>query len=540
MKEFRKLQIILLLLLAVDLSGQVYSDFLEVYGNSRVGSGIREVMVEDNRKYFITNKGDAKTDYYFNEKYAFHKSGVNLIVMEVTRDNEFIQHWLVPAERDLTTVYKGEVYFCDQDSGYVRKMTSAEEYEDVVELPSNFRISDIMVNDTSVYITGTLRYDQEYTHIKEDTIWNVQSVIGVWHSPAILFDINRENGRIRKYKEYGSGKHDRGVISKMYSDTRGNILINGTFQGYIVVEGDTVRNTVGFHDCYVLRFDSDFNHIKTNSFGGGAMSGFDDFQLHADGSCTVSGYILGSYGYWIDQEKIALETERGSRVIIRYDAEGNLQWYNVFKGPVGVGVKIINNSSEEVYLGVSYEGKDDEGIVHLGEMQIPTTDHNNSILAKMDGETGEVTSVSKPLDNGSWVEIIEGGTYDGKTTLSLWTTEYPLYIDGVKYNEYCNPENMRSIINVDMSDLSDVEEIEKSKDDIILYPTIVREEGLLRVGGIREGATYMIYDSMGSHIDDGIITDERIFINRNLPVGNYKIKIRNADVVSNHTFIKLN
>ena len=163
---------------------------------------------------------------------------------------------------------------------------------------------------------------------------------------------------------------------------------------------------------FIIKFDNDFNTIWRSFFAGTFYEHFNSVKQTSDGGYIVAG-ASSSNNY--DMEGLGWETTRNyEAIIVKYDANGNLQYKNSFRGTID---DVFNDAIEvsDGYIAVGYSNSIDldmAGLNHgengIGEAIIVKYDNNlNMVWKKSFG--GSDVDVYKSIIKRSDNEFIVAG-----------------------------------------------------------------------------------------------------------------------------------
>ena len=196
--------------------------------------------------------------------------------------------------------------------------------------------------------------------------------IGVDFDPGAGENIHSSKGNLDAYlskfnpdgsfawaKTWGGAESD---MARALSIDDTGIYIGGWFSATVDFdpsqEGVTERNTNGFYDCFLSKFDFDGNFLWVQTWGGNDQDHF--YCLHADGTGGVyaSGAFLSSS---IDLDPAGGDTHYSNGSwdcwISKFDSDGAHQWGKSWGGAGDEGVNAIELSgSGNVYCVGNFQG----------------------------------------------------------------------------------------------------------------------------------------------------------------------------------------
>ncbi len=256
--------------------------------------------------------------------------------------------------------------------------------------------SDIIYSVASTSDGGAIAggYFQSSTiQVGSETLTNSTS-----YSDGIIIKYDAE-GEVEWAKSIGGSSHD--YIYSVASTSDGGYIAGGFFISTIQIENVTLTSN-GSEDGLIIKYDAEGEVEWAKSFGGSSYDEINSVVATSDGGAIVGGYFRSSsidFGNGIVLTNNSSSTSYNDGIIIKYDAEGEVEW-----------AKSIGGSSSDIIYSVA--STSDGGAIAGGYFQSSTiqvgsetltnsTSYSDGIIIKYDAE-GEV----------EWAKSIGGSSHD--------------------------------------------------------------------------------------------------------------------------------
>lgn len=160
-------------------------------------------------------------------------------------------------------------------------------------------------------------------------------------------------------KKWGGGLMDK--VSSVAVDSNQQIVITGYFSGIMDADpGPGVNNlsSAGVEDVFLIKLDSNGNHIWSRKFGGSNADMATDLIITANHNLMVTGSFTNTVDFDPGAGS-ALVSSAGltDAFIIRFDSNGIYQWVKTFGSSNNdMANSIVENDSLELYITGSFKG----------------------------------------------------------------------------------------------------------------------------------------------------------------------------------------
>ncbi len=180
------------------------------------------------------------------------------------------------------------------------------------------------------------------------------------------------------------------IWAKTYGGTNGDVAysVQQTSDGGYIVAGTTNSFGAGWHDVLLIKTDANGNLQWAKTYGGIYDDGARGVRQTSDG-----GYIVGGW-------TTSFSVGSGDIFLIKTDANGNIIWAKTFGGTYWDEASSVQQTSDGGYIVAGYTGSFGAGYSDL--FLIKTDANGNVIWAKTYGGTnGDVAySVQQTSDGG--------------------------------------------------------------------------------------------------------------------------------------------
>jgi phage gp45-like len=181
---------------------------------------------------------------------------------------------------------------------------------------------------------------------------------GSWDGYAAKFD---SNGNFVVWaKQIGGSSWD--TARSITTDSSGNVLVGSEFQGNIDIDGDGNNDLTsnGSWDGYAAKFDSNGNLVWAKQIGGSSDDYAESITTDSSGNVLVGGEFQGNID--IDGDGNNDFTSNGNRdgYAAKFDSNGNLVWAKQIGGSSDDrAYSITTDSSDNVLVGGYFQGNID-------------------------------------------------------------------------------------------------------------------------------------------------------------------------------------
>ena len=182
------------------------------------------------------------------------------------------------------------------------------------------------------------------------------------------------------------------------ADPDGSLLVTGPFLGTIDLGGG-VLTSAGNRDIYLAKFDSDGNHIWSQSFGDPETQGSRSVIVDQAGSIVLVGNFRGSIDFG---GGVLTSSGRTDVFVAKLDGDGNHLWSQGF-GDVRVerGKCVAVDSDRNVHITGYFERN-----VNFGGGQLQSAGAEDAYLAKFDPDGVHLWSQSFGDSVSQWGESV--------------------------------------------------------------------------------------------------------------------------------------
>ena len=194
------------------------------------------------------------------------------------------------------------------------------------------------------------------------------------------------------------------VGSRIATDSSNNVLVSGSFQNNIDIDGDGIDDLTsnGDEDVYVAKLDSSGNLSWAKSFGSDSYTFGYEIATDSNGNVLVSGQFLGNIDIDGDGTNDLTHTTNNNVTLdayfAKFDSSGNYLWAKGF-GSTDSDLLIAIDSSGNVLVTGDFSGNID--IDGDGTDDLTSNDRSDAYLAKFDSS-----------GNLSWAKNIGGSSLD--------------------------------------------------------------------------------------------------------------------------------
>jgi hypothetical protein len=118
-------------------------------------------------------------------------------------------------------------------------------------------------------------------------------------------------------------------ITSSKSDKSGNIYVTGTFNSKLILP-DTIFNSKGYTDGFILKLKSDGSYIWKRAFGSWYYDYSKEINVDNNDGAIISGSI--GDGFLIDSLEINPEMKTNSSLFLQFDSTGKAIWGDCISG----------------------------------------------------------------------------------------------------------------------------------------------------------------------------------------------------------------
>ena len=279
------------------------------------------------------------------------------------------------------------------DNGYVTVGHSASTNQDLAGLNKGSDDAIIVKYD----VDGEVQWNKNFGGSGGDQFHSVASTpdggyIAVGESNSTDHDLtglykggSGEDAIIVKYdtdgnkewnKSFGGSRTDR-FQSVATSPNGGYVVVGYSFSDDQDMTG-LHYGGAAFADAIIVNYDVDGNIVWSKHFGGSADSRFRSVAITSDG-----GYIAAGQSNATNQDLAGLNKGGTDAIIVKYDAEGNVEWNKNFGGSRTDEFRSVISTSDDGYVAVGYSDSNDGDLAGLNKGGYDAT------IVRFDGD-GEV------------------------------------------------------------------------------------------------------------------------------------------------------
>jgi Secretion system C-terminal sorting domain len=446
-----------------------------------------------------------------------------------------------------------------EDVGFVAKYDSSGTaiWANTFESPFASRANDvIVVNDTTIAITGY--YNSSLTY-------NGNMTPGDSPSWGDFFILVADNDGVFKWVRTGTGPFlNEG--HQIAVDNQSNMYIVGRFsftmdiasvQQTAIGVGTNTTEYIQNGDAFLVKYDINGNQEWFNQIGNDVSDDFESVVI-CDSLVLIHGKSIDTITFSGSSDSLIPEVGNHNSMLIAYSVDGSYNWshivastatqvadnYSLVSGNAGIALTADN-------LGNIYAGGYFNETSHWDSSTITSVSSYDAYIAKLfpplnpkysasslslcPGDTANFSILQKgsPLTY-TWTSQIGGVLNQTNNGVSLlYATAGVDTLIGLVSNAY-ETDSIVLYINVSTTNcLGIVSEIASSFE---LYPNPVNSSITLTSDRLHDSAKYLIFNSVGERVIDGLITDQNTFINmESLNPGMYYITIVLSD---NTTIVK--
>ena len=143
---------------------------------------------------------------------------------------------------------------------------------------------------------------------------------GITDAIIVKYDVD---GEVEWKKSFGGNGDQDGYVGAVATDDGGCVAI-GTFNSS---DQDMAGISKGGLDAVIVKYSSHGDIEWKNSFGGSSMDSFGGIVVTEDG-----GYVVAGGSNSTDQDLTGLNKGGHDAIIVKYDAEGEVEWKKSFGG----------------------------------------------------------------------------------------------------------------------------------------------------------------------------------------------------------------
>ena len=230
------------------------------------------------------------------------------------------------------------------------------------------------------------------------------------------------------------GASSSGDVSSITTDSNGNVLVGGLFQGNIDIDGDGNNDFTsnGFGDGgdgYVAKFDSNGNLVWAKQIGGSIDDNVNSITTDSSGNVLVAGGFGGNIdidGDGNNDFSSNNDSSNNDAFAAKLDSNGNLVWAKQIGGSVTTGnyiSGIITDSSGNALVAGTFKGNIDiDG------------DGNNDFTSNNDGSNDSYVAKFDSNGNLVWAKRIGGSNGNSSGAITIDSSDNVLVAGGFKGN----------------------------------------------------------------------------------------------------------
>jgi FlgD Ig-like domain len=214
-------------------------------------------------------------------------------------------------------------------------------------------------------------------------------------------------------QRFGDEAAQRG--SCLSSDASGNVFISGQFEGTVDLGGDLLTSE-GDHDIFLAKFDASGNHQWSHSFGGTDYDNAPSIAVDASGNVVMAGYFRSTLN--LGGETFIATDGDWDLFLAKFDSNGNHLWSDSFgDGDTQLTFAVAVDASDNIiWTGHFYQTIDFGGGVLTStsghDMYLAKFDPNgNHIWSDSYSSTGSESSSQLAVDASG--NVVVGGRFDG-------------------------------------------------------------------------------------------------------------------------------
>ena len=205
-------------------------------------------------------------------------------------------------------------------------------------------------------------------------------------------------------------------IESMTATSDGGYIAGGYFGSSTIQVGNETLTSNGSSDGLIIKYDAEGEVEWVKSFGGSSSDYICSVAQTSDGGYIAGGYFNSST-IQVGNETL---TSNGSYdgLIIKYDADGKVEWAKNIGGSSGDSIESMTATSDGGYIAGGYFGS---STIQVGNETLTSNGNNDGLIIKYDS-TGEV----------EWAKNIGGSSND--YIYSVASTSDGGYIAGGYFN----------------------------------------------------------------------------------------------------------
>ena len=170
-------------------------------------------------------------------------------------------------------------------------------------------------------------------------------------------------------------------------DPSGNVLILGSLQGMMDIDGNTLVSAGGT-DVFLAKFDAASNHLWSKRFGDAAEQLSSDIAVDAVGNIAITGSFEGTLDFG---ESPLVSTGSADIFLAKLDAAGNSFWskhfVSVFGSPMGTRLPVAADDVGNIILSGPFAGD-----IDFGGAVLSSKGYTDIFLAKLNGAGNHIYS----------------------------------------------------------------------------------------------------------------------------------------------------
>jgi hypothetical protein len=315
----------------------------------------RSVITDSNSNIYVASDNNL-TGFIEIDKY--NSSGVLLNSINIPiSPNQFLG--------DIKVDKYGNVYICggfqgtlnlgsysftsSQDVGFIAKMDYTLNFlwAKKLESSSYSRAYELSImNEEDIYVTGLFQNDIDFGNISLNGEGIPDMFLGKFYSG---------DGSCIWAENFAYDNSTFFVSPSICLDPKGHILITGSFQGTISIQGNSISSFPGYDDIFVIKMLSTGKLVWSKMCGG--VSGDTSHDIESDSEENV--YITGSYTDSSYFSPVEIDSRGGSDIYLtKFNKDGTLVDI-VTAGGINndSGTDLVLDEEENIYITGYFEGE---------------------------------------------------------------------------------------------------------------------------------------------------------------------------------------
>ncbi|GDX53511.1 hypothetical protein LBMAG27_25580 [Bacteroidota bacterium] len=119
---------------------------------------------------------------------------------------------------------------------------------------------------------------------------------------------------------------------KVATDAEGNLYGVGTYEGQLIISGDTLHSVDSTLDFIITKYDRFGNLIWVKSAGGNSGDAANDIAIDLNGDIIIAGFAYSHIFYFGSDSLYILTNQDFHTVIMKLDSGGNEIWMRTSEG----------------------------------------------------------------------------------------------------------------------------------------------------------------------------------------------------------------